>query len=538
MATKFVFVTGGVVSSLGKGITAASLGRLLKARGYNISMQKLDPYYNVDPGLLSPLQHGEAFITDDGIAADLDLGHYERFVDITLPEESSITTGKIHKKIMERELRGEYRGGTVQVIPHVTNEIKYSIRKAAEKSNADIAIIEIGGTVGDMESSPYLEAIRQMRWEVGEEDCCYIHVTLLPYIAAAGEMKTKPTQHSVKELRSIGIDPDIIVCRTEKSITQEIKNKIALFCNVKTGNVVQNLDVPLLYEVPLMMEKEGLAQIVCRELGLECDLVDLSSWEEMIGKIKNATETVNIALVGKYIELHDAYLSVVEALNHAGIENATSINIVWISSHKINEKNVADILQGVDGIIVPGGYGKRGAEGIIQVATYARKNQVPYFTIGFGMQLTVVEAVRNLLEVPGANSYEVDESTSFPVTYIPKERITSLHTRAASRMGGEEIALIDSLTKTIYADQEVIRERHGNRYEIDKVYLTGLNEKGFVCVGQSVIDGFPEVFELVGHPFHISVIYHPEFLSRPNRAHPLFDRFIRASVAYKKSTRE
>lgn len=530
MATKFIFVTGGVVSSLGKGITAASLGRLLKARGYKISMQKLDPYYNVDPGLLSPLQHGESFITDDGIAADLDLGHYERFVDITLPEESSITTGKIHKKIMERELRGEYRGGTVQVIPHVTNEIKYAIRKAAEKNNADIAIIEIGGTVGDMESSPYLEAIRQMRWEVGERDCCYIHVTLLPYIAAAGEMKTKPTQHSVKELRSIGIEPDIIVCRTEKPVSQEAKDKIALFCNVKTGNVVQNLDVSMLYEVPLMMENEGLAKIVCSELGLECDNVDLSDWQQLVDRYKNTTQSVKIALVGKYVELHDAYLSVVEALNHAGISNGVGVEISWISSLNITTENVEETLQGYDGIIVPGGYGKRGAEGIIAVAGYARKQNIPYFSIGFGMQLTVVEGVRNLLGVPGANSYEVDESTSFAVTYIPKERLGRANTRAASRMGGEDIVLLDSLTKEIYRNKEIIRERHGNRYEIDHIYVNALGEKGLKCVGTSVEDGYPEIFEMEDHKFHISVVYHPEYLSRPNRAHPLFESFIGAAM--------
>lgn len=530
MATKFIFITGGVVSSLGKGITAASLGRLLKARGFKISMQKLDPYYNVDPGLLSPLQHGESFITDDGIAADLDLGHYERFVDITLPEEASITTGKIHKKMMERELRGEYRGGTVQVIPHVTNEIKYAIRKTADKIGADIAIVEIGGTVGDMESAPYLEAIRQMRWEVGEKDCCYIHVTLLPYIAAAGEMKTKPTQHSVKELRSIGIEPDIIVCRTEKAITQEAKDKIALFCNVKTGNVVQNLDASMLYEVPLMLEKEGLAKIVCSELGLPCNEADLSDWEQMVSQSKNAKGTVKIALVGKYTELHDAYLSVVEALSHAGIANNVSVDISWISSKGITNENVEDVLSSYDGIIVPGGYGKRGAEGIVVAATYARKNLKPYFSIGFGMQLTVVEAVRNLLGVPGANSQEVDESTSFPVTFIPKERILGTNTRAASRMGGEDILLEDGLTKTVYGGNEIIRERHGNRYEIDGVYVTSLAEKGFKCVGKSIREGYPEVFELENHPFHISVIYHPEFLSRPNRAHPLFESFIKSSM--------
>lgn len=530
MSTKFVFVTGGVVSSLGKGITAASLGRLLKARGFNISMQKLDPYYNVDPGLLSPLQHGEAYITDDGIAADLDLGHYERFVDITLRGEASVTTGKIHKRMMERELNGEYKGGTVQVIPHVTNEIKLSIRKAAENSGADVAIVEIGGTVGDMESAPYLEAIRQMRWEVGEKDCCFIHVTLLPYIAAAGELKTKPTQHSVKNLRSIGIQPDVIVCRTEIPITREAKDKIALFCDVKTGNVVQNVDASVLYEVPMLMEEEGLANIVCRELGLENGAADLAEWEKMVDTYKHPESQVKIALVGKYVALHDAYLSVAEALSHAGIANSASIALDWISSEDITPQNAAESLGGYDGIIAPGGYGDRGAEGIIATAMYARENNKPFLGIGFGMQLSVVEAVRNLLGMPGASSTEVDGSTSFPVVRIPEDRICENDSRSASRMGGHDISIKEGKLHAIYGGRSVIRERHGNRYEVDPVYIAPLAEKGFLCVGESLEGDFPEAFEIAGHPFYVSVIYHPEFLSRPNRAHPLFTAFVRAAM--------
>ncbi len=529
MAAKYVFVTGGVVSSLGKGITAASLGRLLKARGYKVSMQKCDPYYNVDPGLLSPLQHGEAFITDDGVAADLDLGHYERFIDENLRGEASVTTGKIHKSIMERELRGEYKGGTVQVIPHVTNEIKARIRSAAENSGADIAIIEIGGTVGDMESSPYMEAIRQLKWELGPQDTCFIHVTLLPYISAAGEMKTKPTQHSVKALRSIGIQPDVIVCRTEVPITTEAKDKIALFCNVKTGNVVQNADAPTLYEVPLMLEREGLADIVCRELDLHPTQVDLSDWKDLAQRYLTPTRTVRIALVGKYVALHDAYLSDVEALTHAAIAHHVEVKLDWLNSEEISAENAASMLQGYDGILAPGGYGDRGAEGIVAAASYARTQGIPFFAIGYGMQLSVVAAVRDLLGVADANSTEVDPLTPHPVVRIPKERVTVNDSRRAARMGRQAITLTDGQAREIYGVAEV-SERHGNRYEVDAALAKPLAEKGFVFTGMSTEGGYPEIFEMQGHPFYLGVIYHPEFISRPNKPHPLFVAFLKAAL--------
>ncbi len=529
MAAKFVFVTGGVVSSLGKGITAASLGRLMKARGYKVSMQKCDPYYNVDPGLLSPLQHGEAFITDDGVAADLDLGHYERFIDENLHGEASTTTGKVHKAIMERELRGEYRGGTVQVIPHVTNEIKSRILSAAERSGADIAIVEIGGTVGDMESSPYLEAIRQLKWELGEHDTCFIHVTLLPYLSMAGEMKTKPTQHSVKALRSIGIQPDVIVCRTEVQISKEAKDKIGLFCNVKSGNVVQNADANTLYEVPLLLEKEGLASIVCRELRLDDCTANLTDWREMLDRYTHPQREVRIGLVGKYVALHDAYLSVAEALTHAGIANQVAVKLDWIESDDITDANAAEKLAGYAGLILPGGYGDRGAEGIICAARYAREHKVPCLMIGFGMQLAVVEAVRSLLGQPGANSTEVDHACEPQVVRIPADRVTVNDSRQSARNGGFDVVLEDGRLAKIYGSR-TIRERHGNRYEVDPGVVDALKDKGIRFTGFCAEGGYPEAFEAEEHPFYVGVIYHPEFISRPNKAHPLFAAFISAAM--------
>lgn len=529
MATKFVFVTGGVVSSLGKGITASSLGRLLKARGYKVSMQKCDPYYNVDPGLLSPLQHGEAFITDDGVAADLDLGHYERFIDENLRGEASITTGKIHKAIVERELRGEYHGGTVQVVPHVTNEIKTRIRLNAEHSGAEVAIIEIGGTVGDMESSPYLEAIRQMKWELGENDICFIHVTLLPYLSVAGEMKTKPTQHSVKSLRSIGIQPDIIVCRTEVPISTEAKEKIALFCNVRAGNVFQNADAETLYHVPMMLEQEGLADAVCRELALEPRKAELGDWKEMLERFTHPQGDVSIALVGKYVELHDAYLSVAEALTHAGIVHQVAIKLSWIGSDDLTDDNAAEILNGYAGIVLPGGYGDRGAEGIVAAAKYARTQGVPCLMIGFGMQLATVEAARSLLDLPKANSTEVDRNCDPAVARIPVDRVGENDSRQRARSGGLDVKLKDGQLSAIYG-RSIVHERHSNRYEIDPVFVPLLQAKGFRFVGESVEGGYPEAFELPGHPFYLGVIFHPEYISRPNKAHPLFTAFIRAAL--------
>ncbi len=529
MASKYVFVTGGVVSSLGKGITTASLGRLLSARGFKVSLQKIDPYYNVDPGLLSPLQHGEAFITDDGVAADLDLGHYERFTDVLLTGEASVTTGKIHKLVMERELRGEYKGGTVQVVPHVTNEIKQAIHAAAKSSGADIALVEIGGTVGDMESAPFLEAIRQMRWDLGDQDSCFIHVTLLPYISVAGELKTKPTQHSVKNLRAIGIQPDVIVCRTEKRITREAKEKIALFCNVKASHVVQNVDVSTLYEVPLMMEEEGLADIVCQQLGLDHPVSDMSGWKAMLDRYHHPESQVKVALVGKYVALRDAYLSVAEALTHAGIAQKAAVSIGWINSESVTGENADKVLGGFDGIIVPGGYGDRGAEGIIAAAAYARQHRVPYLAIGFGMQLSVAEACRHLLNLSGANSLEVDPQTPHPVVYIPEGRQGLNGNRSTARMGAGTVRFQDGLIRSLYASETAL-ERHGNRFEVAPIYVGALAEKGFLCVGWCEKEGYPEAFEIKDHPFYAAVLYHPEFLSRPDRAHPLFSGFIRAAI--------
>ncbi len=528
---KYVFVTGGVVSSLGKGITASSLGKLLKARGYRVSMQKMDPYYNVDPGLLSPLQHGEAFITADGIAADLDLGHYERFTDITLQSSASVTTGKVHKAIMEREMRGEYKGGTVQVVPHVTNEIKRQIRQAALNADAEVAIVEIGGTVGDMEGAPFLEAIRQMRWDEGNHDCCFVHVTLLPFIAAAGELKTKPTQHSVKELRSIGIQADVIVCRTQVEIADEAKAKIALFCNVKKENVVNNPDVSVLYEVPLMFEKQHLADIVLDELRLERRPVDLSVWESLVERCKHPARRTKVALVGKYVALQDAYLSVIEALTHAAIAHTAAVDIEWVQSDDLTDENVAQVLGDMDAIIAPGGYGDRGAEGIIAAAKYARQAKVPFLAIGYGMQLAVVEAVRSLLGRAQANSTEVDSETPDPVVRVPKDRIGLNDSRGNSRMGAQTL-LLDSGSRlsACYANGNEIHERHGNRYEINQAYINPLMEKGVVFPASEKSEGYVEAIELPDHPFYIGVIYHPEFTSRPDRAHPLFVAFVEVAL--------
>ena len=526
---KYVFVTGGVVSSLGKGITAGSLGRLLKARGYRVSLQKLDLYYNVEPGFLSPLEHGEAFITDDGTAADLDLGHYERFVDITLTGDASSTTGKIHRRVIERELRGEYRGSTIQAIPHVANEIKRCIREAAEKAGSDIQIIEIGGTVGDMEAAVYLEAIRQMRWECeNPDDCCYIHVTLMPFIVTAGELKTKPTQNSVKELRSVGIQPDVIVCRTEVAMTTEAKDKIALFCNVKAGNVIQNLDVNCLYEVPLMLEKEGLAKCVLAELGLENRPADLDDWKAMIRRIRELSQTVHVALVGKYVAVPDAYLSVIEALQHAGLAEDVRVQVTTVNSEELLADTAATLLHGYHAIVVPGGYGDRGTDGFIVAARYARENRVPFLAIGFGMQLAVVEAVRSLLHIEDANTTEVDPLTKHPVVRIPEDRICQNDSRGATRMGSGGIRLMPGQLRDIYGT-DTVSERHSNRYEVDQQYVAPLCEQGFQLAGVSLETGYPEAFELPSHPFYAAVVYHPEYLSRPNHPHPLFQAFIRAA---------
>ena len=491
---KYVFVTGGVVSSLGKGTTAASLGRLLKARGYKVAMQKCDTYYNFNPALLSPLQHGENFITEDGVAADLDLGHYERFIDESLKGEASITTGKIHTALVERELRGEYHGATITVVPHVTNEIKHRIITAAENSGADIAIIEIGGVAGDIESSPYLEAIRQLKWELGAGNTCFIHVALMPYLSVAGEMKTKPTQHSVKALRAIGIQPDVIVCRTEVNISQSAKDKIALFCNVPVGNVVQNRDASTLFEVPLNLEKEGLAGMVLKTLKLPNPPADLTEWTNMVARYDAPTREVHIALVGKYVAVHDAYLSVHEALVHAGIANLAAVYVDYISSDELTAANAAERLGSYHGIILPGGFGHRGAEGMMAA--------------------------------------EVNRLANPAVVAIPRDRVDENDGRQNARMGGMDVVLTEgSRTATIYG-LTMVHERHGNRYEVDDAFLAPLHEVGVDFVGFSADGNYPEVFEIPAHPFYIGTIYHPEFLSRPNKAHPLFAAFIGAAAAH------
>lgn len=526
---KYVFITGGVVSSLGKGITSASLGKLLKSRGYKVSLQKLDLYYNVEPGFLSPLEHGEAFITQDGAAADLDLGHFERFVDVDLTGDASMTTGKIHRRLIESELRGEYRGSTIQAIPHVANEIKACIREAALQAGSEIQIVEIGGTVGDMEAAVYLEAIRQMRWECpNPNDCCYIHVTLMPFIITAGELKTKPTQNSVKVLRSAGIQPDVIVCRTEVAMTTEAKDKIALFCNVKAGNVIQNLDEECIYDVPLMLEKEGLAKSVLAELGLENRPADLESWKTMSQRLRSFTRELKVALVGKYVTVPDAYLSVTEALQHAGLTQEVRVQVTRVNSEDIRPETVRDILCGFQAIVVPGGYGDRGSDGMLVAARYARENMVPFLSIGFGMQLTVVDAVRCLLGIEGANTTEVDAQTPFPVVRIPEDRVCHNDSRSATRMGSEEIALRPGKLRDLYG-MDVIQERHSNRYEVDRQYIEALAAKGFRLVGSSVNGNYPEAFEMENHPFFMSVIYHPEYQSRPSKPHPLFQALLRVA---------
>ena len=530
MFMKYVFITGGVTSSLGKGVTAAALGRLLKARGYSGGMQKLDLYYNAEPGFLSPLEHGEAFITDDGAATDLDLGNYERFVDVTLSGCACCTTGKIHRRLLERELRGEFRGSTIQAIPHVTNEIKRNIREVAERSGAQISIVEIGGTVGDMEASVYLEAIRQMRLEgTSPNDCCYIHLTLMPYISTAGELKTKPTQNSVKALRSVGIQPDVIVCRTEVAMSGEAKDKIALFCNVKTSNVIQNLDVNMLYELPLVLEKEGLARAVLAELRLPDSAPDLDEWKAFVKRAHEAVMPLRVALVGKYNTVPDAYLSVSEALRHAGIANGARVTVDPVHAEEITEDTVGDMLSRHDVIVVPGGFGDRGTDGMIVAAKFARENRIPFLAIGFGMQLAVVEAARNLLGIEDAHTTEADPQTVHPVVRIPEDRICQNDSRSATRMGRSGVKLSGGAVRELYG-RDVVEERHSNRYEIDPVYVPELAEHGLRMVGTSMEAGYPEAFELEGHPFYVAVVYHPEYLSRPGRPHPLFDALVKAGM--------
>lgn len=529
MSAKYIFVTGGVVSGLGKGITAASLGRLLKQRGYKVTIQKFDPYINVDPGTMSPYQHGEVFVTDDGAETDLDLGHYERFVDENLTVNSNVTTGKIYWNVITKERRGDYLGGTVQVIPHITNEIKNKVYSSGKDVNADVVITEIGGTVGDIESTPFLEAIRQVGTEQGRDNVCYIHVTLVPYIAGSEELKSKPTQHSTKELLSIGIQPDIIVCRSEMPIPEDMQAKIALFCNIRKEDVIQNLTAPSLYEVPLWLEKEGLAQSVCHHLGLEDRTPDLTEWTEMVQRAENAHKKVTIGLVGKYVELHDAYLSVAEALHHGGIVNDATVDIQWIDSEDITAENVSDKLKDCDGIIVPGGFGKRGIEGMIEAIRYARENKIAFFGICLGMQMAVVEFARNVAGLADANSAEFADTTN-PVIHIMDEQKNIEQKGGTMRLGLYPCRL-DSSSKCyeIYG-KELIYERHRHRYEFNNAYRKSLAQTGLKIAGLSPDERLVEIVEIPEHPWFIGVQFHPEFKSRPNKPQKLFADFIKASL--------
>ncbi len=532
MAVKYVFVTGGVVSGLGKGITAASLGRLLKARGYKVTMQKFDPYINMDPGTMNPIQHGEVFVTDDGAETDLDLGHYERFIDESLSKRSNVTTGKVYWTVLQKERRGDYGGGTVQVIPHITNEIKSRFYRDYTTDETQIAIIEVGGTAGDIESQPFLEAIRQFQHEVGHENAILIHVTLVPYLHASGELKTKPTQASVKELQGMGIQPDIIVCRTEHQLDKSIRDKIALFCNVPREHVLQNLDVEYLYEAPLAMEKENLAQVACECLKLECPEPDLTDWISMVDALKHPTKEVEVALVGKYTQLHDAYISVVEALKHGGIACHATVNIRWVDSELVTEENAEEILDGVHGVLVPGGFGDRGIDGMIYAIRYARENGIPYLGLCLGMQLAIVEFARNVCGLEGAHSIELDPATSYPVIALMPDQNDVEDIGGTLRLGSYPCILDkDSKACEVYG-QDVIHERHRHRYEVNNDYRAALTEHGMKLCGLSPDGRIVEMLELPDHPCFIATQAHPEFKSRPNRPHPLFGNFIRASLEY------
>ncbi|MEY8326599.1 CTP synthase [Lachnospiraceae bacterium 54-11] len=528
MAVKYVFVTGGVVSGLGKGITAASLGRLLKARGYKVTMQKFDPYINMDPGTMNPIQHGEVFVTEDGTETDLDLGHYERFIDENLDKNSNVTTGKIYWSVLQKERRGDYGGGTVQVIPHITNEIKSRFYRNFTDEETRIAIIEVGGTVGDIESQPFLESIRQFQHEIGHENAILIHVTLIPYLKASQEMKTKPTQASVKELQGMGIRPDIIVCRSEYPLSQSIKDKIALFCNVPNNHVLQNLDVEYLYEAPLAMENEHLAQVACECLNLDCPEPDLTDWKAMVESLRTPTGEVTVALVGKYVQLHDAYISVVEALKHGGISNRVTVNIKWIDSELVTDETADGLFKDVGGILVPGGFGPRGIEGKICAIRYARTHKLPFLGLCLGMQLAIVEFARNVIGYNDANSIELDPSTSHPVIALMPDQNGVEDIGGTLRLGSYPCELDKtSLAYKLYGE-EIIHERHRHRYEVNNDFRTVLTEHGMKLSGHSPDGRIIEMCELTGHPFFLATQGHPELKSRPNRPHPLFKGFIEA----------
>ena len=530
MAVKYIFVTGGVVSGIGKGITAASLGRLLKTRGLRVTIQKFDPYINIDPGTMSPYQHGEVYVTDDGAETDLDLGHYERFIDENLTKNSNVTTGKIYNSVISKERQGIYLGRTVQVIPHITNEIKENIFKVAHEGNTDVVITEIGGTVGDIESQPFLEAIRQVSGDVGKQNSMYIHVTLVPYLSSSGELKSKPTQHSVKELLGIGIQPDIIVCRSEVPLDKDIKDKIGLFCNIQSGCVIENLNADTIYDVPLMLEEQGLSQLVCERLGIDAPPPELTEWEGIVKKIKGLKKKVKIALVGKYVALHDAYLSVAESLRHAGFDCGAEVDIDWIDAEKVTEDNAEEMLGGANGILVPGGFGDRGIEGKIAAIKYARENKIPFFGICLGMQLAVVEYARNVAGLSGAHSSELDPDTPYPVIDIMPDQKDISDMGGTMRLGAYPCVLSkDTFSYDAYTDKEV-SERHRHRYELNNAYRDKLAEEGLVVAGTSPNGKLVEIVEVKEHPWFVGVQFHPEFKTRPNRPHPLFKQFVYNSL--------
>jgi len=528
--TKYIFITGGVVSSLGKGITAASLGRLLKSRGLNVWMQKFDPYINVDPGTMSPYQHGEVYVTEDGAETDLDVGHYERFVDENLTKYANCTTGRIYQAILDKERHGDFLGQTVQVIPHITNEIKERVTLIEKVANPDIVISEIGGTVGDIESLPFLEAIRQLKYDLGKERVMYIHVTLIPYIRVAGELKTKPTQHSVKELRSIGIQPDVLVCRTEKDLSEDIKAKLALFCDVPKEAVIQLKDADSIYQVPLMLAREGLDKQVIKVLGLNCREADLTEWEAMVTKVENLVNTVTVALVGKYVQLPDAYLSIVEALKHAGFQFNTEVKIRWVYAEQIEKEGPEKLLQDIDAILVPGGFGERGIEGKIATVRYARENKIPFLGICLGMQCAVIEFARHVCSLEGANSAEFSADSPYPVVHLMPEQEYIEEKGGTMRLGVYPCRLTSgSIVQKAYEADEVI-ERHRHRYEINNKYRDELKAKGLIISGLSPDGRLVEIIEIPEHPWFVGCQFHPEFKSRPNRPHPLFSGLIKNAL--------
>lgn len=529
---KYIFVTGGVVSGLGKGITAASLGRLLKARGLKVTAQKLDPYLNVDPGTMNPVQHGEVFVTDDGAETDLDLGHYERFIDESLSQNSNLTSGRVYWKVITDERKGVYGGQTIQIIPHVTNEIKRSIYRCAE-TGADVCFVEIGGTIGDIESQPFLEAIRQFSVEYGRENCLFIHVTLVPYLAASDELKSKPTQHSVKEMLALGIHPDIIVCRTEHPLTDDIRNKIALFCNVEKDCVIENNNCDILYAVPIMLHKEGLDDVAVKKLSLECaDEPDLKDWQEMLDALRNPKQTVKIGMVGKYVELHDSYISVNEALKHGGISTRSAVDIHWIDSETLegDDVDIDAVLGDMDGILVPGGFGSRGIEGKIRAAKYARENNIPYLGICLGMQIAIIEFARDVLGLADANSAEINPETTNPVIDIMPEQKAVEEMGGTMRLGQYPCVLNPESKAFELYSASMIYERHRHRYEVNNDYREELLNAGVIFAGTSPDNHIVEMIELKNHPWFVACQFHPEFKSRPNKPHPLFRGFVTAAA--------